>query len=264
MENKLKHKKIIITGASSGIGERLALNIAKNGGIPILIARSADKLNALKESIQKTFQIECFVYVTDLEDSKAIDALATQILIEHEEIHGLINNAGMGIFDYVADLNLEDATRMFELNVLALIRLTKLFLPRLAQNYHAHIINIASQAGKLATPKSSVYAATKHAVLGFTNALRLEVADQGIFVTAVNVGPVRTKFFELADPEGTYLKNINRMMLDPDDIAKKVVEHMFTKRREINMPWWMEVGSKLYGIFPSGMEVILKRQFNKK
>ncbi len=264
MGNKLKHKKIIITGASSGIGERLALNIAKNGGIPILIARSADKLNALKESIQKTFQIECFVYVTDLEDSKAIDALAAQILMEHEEIHGLINNAGMGIFDYVMDLNLEDATRMFDLNVLALIRLTKLFLPRLAQNYNAHIINIASQAGKLATPKSSVYAATKHAVLGFTNALRLEVADQGIFVTAVNVGPVRTKFFELADPEGTYLKNIDRMMLDPDDIAKKVVEHMFTKRREINMPWWMEVGSKLYGVFPSGMEIILKRQFNKK
>ena len=99
-----------------------------------------------------------------------------------------------------------------------------------------HIINIASQAGKIATPKSSVYSATKHAVLGYTNSLRMELSDFQIKVTAVNPGPIGTDFFTIADESGTYAKSVQRYILKPEYVAKKVVDAMLTSTREINLP----------------------------
>src|SRR5699024_9715866 len=117
---------------------------------------------------------------------------------------------------------------------------------------------------KVATPKSSAYAATKHAVLGFTNALRLEAVKEGVKVTAVILGPARTSFFKSEDPEGAYQKNVAQSMLDPDYVAQKVVRHLFTNKIEINLPNWMEMGSALHRLFPNTMERLLKKQFNKK
>ncbi|MUK87203.1 SDR family NAD(P)-dependent oxidoreductase [Ornithinibacillus sp. L9] len=266
MRDKVKQKKIIITGASSGIGEKIAWHIAKSGGIPIMVARSIDKLKQLQTAMKNELDTTSFVYQIDLLDPNQLTATFHSIIDEHVEVHGLINNAGVGIFESANDLSWQDIERMFQLNVYALIKGTKTVLPHFLRNKKGscHIINIASQAGKMATPKSSVYAATKHAVLGFTNAIRLELSEENIFVTAVNLGPVRTAFFKTADPHGTYQQNVARYMLDPDKVAKKVVSVLFTSRREINMPRWMEVGSKLYNLFPGMMEMVLKRQFNKK
>ncbi|WP_371871268.1 SDR family NAD(P)-dependent oxidoreductase [Lentibacillus populi] len=265
VETNVRNKSIIITGASSGIGERIAWHIAENGGTPIMIARSIDKLENLKEKLQRSFDITAHVYQADITDRDAFSNVIQQILLEHKNIHGLINNAGAGVFDYVEDIKMEDIERMFQLNVYALIQGTQLLLPHFSANRRkCHIVNIASQAGKIATPKSAVYAATKHAVLGFTNALRMEVAGKGIYVTAVNLGPVKTNFFKTADPSGSYQKSVSRYMLDPDKTARKVVKNLFRKKREINLPHWMEAGSKFYQLFPGVMEVLLRKQFNRK
>lgn len=125
-------------------------------------------------------------------------------------------------------------------------------------------MNIASQAGKIATPKSSIYSATKHAVLGYTNSLRMELSDQRIFVTAVNPGPIETNFFTIADEKGTYVKNVKKFMLKPEYVAKKVVDAMLTPTREINLPRWMNTGSVVYALFPRLFERLGKRMFNKK
>jgi uncharacterized protein len=137
-------------------------------------------------------------------------------------------------------------------------------LPIMLQQKSGHIINIASQAGKIATPKSSVYAATKHAVLGYTNSLRMELSDQQIKVTAVNPGPIGTNFFTIADESGTYEKSVQRYMLKPEYVAKKVVDAMLTSTREINLPRWMNVGSILFVLFPHLFERVGKRVLNKK
>jgi uncharacterized protein len=137
-------------------------------------------------------------------------------------------------------------------------------LPAMKQRRSGHIINIASQAGKIATPKSSVYSATKHAVLGYTNSLRMEVADDNIYVTAVNPGPIATNFFEVADKQGTYVKNVKRFMLQPEYVAKQVVNRMMTRTREINLPRWMSPGSIFYSLFPRTFELFGKRVFNQK
>lgn len=264
MNKRVANKKVIVTGASGGIGERLVWHIARSGGIPIMLARSIDKLESIQHQIGETFGIQAPIYQVDLLDEIKRNAVFEQIITEHSPVHGLINNAGSGLFEYVESMNWEEARKMFQLNVFALIQGTQQVLTEFLSEGEGHIINIASQAGKMATPKSSIYASTKHAVLGFTNALRMEVGDRNISVTAVNLGPVRTNFFVDADPTGSYQVKVAPYMLDPDRVAKRIVRHLFKKKREINMPGWMEFGSKLYTLFPAGMEFILKSQFNKK
>ncbi|MFD1039213.1 SDR family NAD(P)-dependent oxidoreductase [Virgibacillus byunsanensis] len=264
MQSNLVNKKIIVTGASSGIGERIVWHIAKNGGIPVMLARSVDKLKSLQQVIDETFRTTSFVYQVDLQNENELTTVMKQIVTEHEQVHGLINNAGVGVFDYIKDMQWQDVERMFQLNVFALMRGTQQLLPHFLKHQEGHIVNIASQAGKIATPKSAVYASSKHAVLGFTNALRLEINSDNVYVTAVNLGPVRTNFFATADPEGDYQKNIDRYMLDADHVGKKIVFHLFTRKREINLPWWMELGSKFYQLFPKGFEWILNKQFKRK
>lgn len=259
-----KGKKIIVTGASSGIGEMLVRKIAVNGGIPIMLARSIDKLQQLQQEIEDEFHIQAAYYPVDLTDEQQMDNVVAEILQEHDEIDALVNNAGTGVFQYVIDTRWEDVDLMFRLNVLAVIRMTKLFLPHFLEKKNGHIINIASQAGKISTPKSAVYASTKHAILGFTNALRQELNDTNIHVTAVNLGPVKTNFFTRADPEGNYEKNVGKYMLDPEKVATKIVNYLFTSKREINMPFWMDIGSRFYQLFPGMMEKVFKNQFNKK
>ncbi|UJL44777.1 SDR family oxidoreductase [Virgibacillus sp. NKC19-16] len=264
MRYRLKNKKILITGASSGIGERIAWYIAENGGIPIMLARSIDKLEKQQQLLEQELRAVSFIYQVDLQNETELNAVMNDILLDHKQIHGLINNAGVGKFAYVKDITWQDVDHMYQLNVFALINMTKRTLVHFSQYQEGHIINIASQAAKISTPKSAVYASTKHAVLGFTNALRQEMTGTKINVTAVNLGPVRTNFFAQADPEGTYQRSVERYMLDPDRVAKKVVQHLFTTKREINLPYWMELGGKIYQLFPGLLERVLKRQFNKK
>ncbi|WP_407268836.1 SDR family NAD(P)-dependent oxidoreductase [Radiobacillus sp. PE A8.2] len=261
---ELHNKNIIITGASSGIGEKIATRVAARGANPILVARSETKLEQLQTELTRKFAVECRYYVADLVDVESWKTTLQQIIADAGKVDALINNAGVGIFEYVNEASWESTDRMFQLNVMALIQAVYQVLPHFIEQGHGHIVNIASMAGKIATPKAAVYSSTKHAVLGFSNALRLETAATGVYVTTVNLGPVKTNFFTTADPEGTYQQSVQRYMLDPDQVAKKVVNSLFTKKREINMPGWMDAGSKVYSLFPHLFERLLKNQFNKK
>jgi short-subunit dehydrogenase len=261
---KLSGKNIIITGASSGLGEKIAYEVAKNGGRPILIARRIEQLRTISEAIERQYSVTCPYFQLDIQKIEEIEEIMQRIADEVGSIHVLINNAGFGVFDHVVDINLDEMKSMFELNVFGLIVATKAVLPRMLENNEGHIINVASQAGKLATPKSSVYAATKHAVLGFTNSLRMELMKTNIHVTAVNPGPIRTKFFDTADKSGSYVKNVERYMLEPDFVAKKIVDAINSSKREINVPGWMNAGSMLFQLFPAFLEKTAGKAFFKK
>ncbi|RSK27737.1 SDR family oxidoreductase [Bacillus sp. HMF5848] len=261
--DSLKNKNVVITGASSGIGEKLAYLVAKQGATPILIARSEKKLQDLTISLQQ-YNRQSTYYVLDVSNIKAVEDVFCDIYSKYGHVDVLINNAGFGVFEYVNDIDLDIAKNMFDVNVLGLIACTRAVYPHMAKNKSGHIINIASQAGKFATAKSSVYTATKHAVLGFTNSLRIEARQSGVFVTSVNPGPVATNFFNIADKDGTYVKNVERYMIDPDILAQKIVSVIFTSTREINMPTWMSAGSKLYQLFPRLVEKFSERFVNIK
>ncbi len=153
---------------------------------------------------------------------------------------------------------------MIDVNVLGLMACTGEILPYMREQGFGHIINIASQAGKFATPKSSAYSASKHAVLGYTNSLRMEAARYGVMVTAVNPGPIATDFFSIADETGNYVKSVEKFMLDPEKVAEKVIDSLFTNRREINLPRWMNAGSVFYQIFPYFVEKLGNKLLFKK
>ncbi len=101
-------------------------------------------------------------------------------------------------------------------------------------------------------------------MLGFTNGLRMELAPYGIKLMAVNPGPIQTNFFDVADESGEYVKNIKRFMLDPQTVAKSVVNKLLTNTREITLPRWMGAGAFFYSLMPGVVEKLGGRAFNKK
>ncbi|QTC43413.1 SDR family oxidoreductase [Bacillus sp. V3] len=264
MNDRIKGKNIIITGASGGIGERMALKVAENGGNLALIARRLPRLEELKQTIEDRFQSKVEIYPLDVSDYEEIPGVFQKILNDFGKVHGLINNAGFGIFKEAHEVPFAEVKGMFEVNVLGLMACTGEVLSHMREQGNGHIINIASQAGKFATPKSSAYSASKHAVLGYTNSLRMEAARYGVKVTAVNPGPIATDFFSIADESGTYVKNVEKWMLKPDFVAEKVVDALFTNRREINLPRWMNAGSIVYQLIPSFVEKVGNKLFFKK
>lgn len=265
LNTRLRNKTVLITGASGGLGERIARQCAENGANLILLARNFENLKKLKEELANySSSIKIEIYQADVGDTAELKNIYEEMKLKDITIDVLVNNAGFGMFKTVLETSLEETKNMFQVNVLGLITMTKLVLPDMIQQGSGHIINIASQAGKISTPKSAVYSATKKAVLGFSDSLRMEVKNSDIYITTVNPGPIATNFFHIADESGDYLKNVERWVLKPDDVARKVVDKMFTNTREINLPKLMNAGSKMYMIFPGLVEFLGKKAFFSK
>lgn len=260
----MKNKNIVITGGSSGIGEEVAIRVAKLGARPILIARSEEKLKEISQFIVENLQVDCLYYPLDISDRGEVEKTFADLLEKVGHVDILLNNAGFGIFDAFVDADLDDLERMFQVNVIGLMACTKAVLPSMLERNRGHIINVASQAGKLATPKSSGYSASKHAVLGFTNSLRMELAKTNIYVSSVNPGPIETNFFQIADKSGNYVNNVKKYMLKADYVAEKIVQLMEHPKRELNLPRWMNMGSTLYHLFPSIADKLVGDLLNKK
>lgn len=264
MKKDLAKQNIVITGASSGIGAMLAKKVANHGARPIVIARSEDKLRKLCESINEEEDVDCKYYPLDVSQFAEVERVFQTIMNEIGPIDILVNNAGFGIFEPFSEANFSEIIEMFDVNVFGLFACTKAVLPSMLERNRGHIINIASQAGKIATPKSSVYSATKHAVLGFTNSLRMELVSTNIHISAVNPGPIETNFFAKADKSGNYVKNVRKYMLDADYVATKIVELMMKPKRELNLPYWMNYGSILFHLFPNLFEKVADKFMNMK
>ncbi|MBM7648087.1 short-subunit dehydrogenase [Bacillus ectoiniformans] len=263
MNSRLQGKYVVITGASSGLGAEIARQAAACGAHLVLVARRVDRLEHLKAELERK-NVEVSIHAIDVSKREEVEWGFAAILSSCPRIDVLVNNAGFGVFDEAGDAKWEETEAMFQVNVLGLISCTQMVLPVMKQQRSGHIINVASQAGKMATPKSSVYAATKHAVLGFTNSLRMEAANDGIYVTSVNPGPIATEFFDTADKTGTYAKSVGGWMLKPEEVAKAVIQAIGTNKREINLPKLMNAASFLYSLFPRTVERLGRRAFNKK
>ncbi|HET7629185.1 MAG TPA: SDR family oxidoreductase [Bacillales bacterium] len=261
---RLTGKHVVITGASSGIGAQIALKVAGQGATPVMLARSEEKLTTVCENIKNVTGVDALPYKLDVSDASAVSAVFDRVLDRLGTIDVLVNNAGFGVFDLFHEADIDEAKRMLDVNVLGVMACTRKLLPHFLVRNSGHILNIASLAGKVATPKSAVYSATKHAVVGFSNALRLELAGTNIYVTTVNPGPVETHFFGIADPSGEYVKNVASFMLAPEQVAEKVAAAIGKRKREINVPFSMNVGARLYQMFPSVLDSLVGKWMNKK
>lgn len=251
----IKDKIVVITGASSGLGSELGRQFAQKGATVVLLARNKEKLDELERQIL----IEggsAWSTVLDITHPEAVDSVFREIQKRFEKIDILINCAGLGNFQLFNEMKFDSMKRMFAVNVMGLIACTRAALPLMLQSKQGHLVNIASIAGKITTPKSVVYGATKHAVIGFSDGLRMELEHEGIRVTVVNPGPIRTPFLKFADPSGNYAKKAGRYMLDPRSVAEKILKAVEQNKREINLPRYMGIGAKLYQIFPGFFEKV--------
>src|SRR5688500_13853869 len=189
---EVKGKVVIVTGASSGIGEATAREFAKEGAKLVLAARRVDRLESLaKEIVAMGGGAEALVVQADLSKLEDIQALITKTLEKYGRIDVLVNNAGFGRLDWLENLDpVKDIQSQFDVNVLGVIQTTRQALPIMIKQRAGHVINMCSMAGLVATPTYTIYAACKHAVHGFSEALRREVKPWGIDVSMIYPGEI--------------------------------------------------------------------------
>ena len=248
---------ILITGASGGLAQEIVKLLPQDQ--LILLGRNKEKLVQLYGNHLQAELIEI-----DITDVQAIEELVAELYQRYGKIDVLINNAGDGIFDEFDKISDQDIHQMFEVNTFALMNLSRLVGTLMKETRKGHIINIVSMAGLIATSKSSLYSATKFAAIGFSNALRLELMPYGVYVTTVNPGPIRTAFFDQADPDGTYLKSVDRFLLEPDTVARKIVKTIGKNKRELNLPVLLHLVHKFYTLFPKLADKLAGETFNYK
>lgn len=189
----LKDKVAVVTGASKGIGRQIALDLAREGAHVAVSARSKDKLDTLAGEIE-AMDRRAFIFAGDMSAEADIKSFIKQTFETFGRLDILVNNAGIGHFHSVVDLTTELWDQMFNLNVRGLFIATREALPYLRKAGESMIVNVASLAGKNAFPSGSGYAATKHAVLGFSRCLMLEERKNGVRVLAICPGSVTTNF----------------------------------------------------------------------
>ena len=188
---KLKGKTALVTGASSGIGKETVKSLLEDGATVYAAARRVEKMTDLEA-------IGAHVIPLDVTEEGSLVAAVNQIAKESGSVDILVNNAGYGSYGAVEDVPLEEARRQFDVNIFGLARLTQLVLPGMRKNGYGKIVNISSIGGKIYTPFGAWYHATKHALEGFSDALRLETAPFGIDVVVVEPGGIDTEWGQIA------------------------------------------------------------------
>jgi len=236
----IKGKVVIITGASSGIGEATARQFGQEGAKVVLAARRIDRLELLAQEINAMDTgTETLVVQADLSRLEEIEALISQAMNKFGRIDVLVNNAGFGRLDWLENLDpIKDIQSQFDVNVLGVVQTTRQALPVMIKQRSGHIINMGSMAGLVATPTYSVYAACKHAVHGFSEALRREVKPWGIDVSMIYPGGVTTEFNQHAGIcRKTQATTPRFLLLTAEDVGRAVMQLVRRPRAMWILPW---------------------------
>ena len=223
----------MITGASSGIGEATAGELARRGWHCVLLARRAERLEAIAAEIGAEWE-PC-----DVRDRAQVDEVAARVLARHPAVALLVNNAGVPGRGTFVSTSPETIERVIETNYLGGVWCTRAFmsgLRRAAAAGEAHIVNVVSVAGTIAFAPAGPYAAAKHAQLAFSRSLAATLRPEGIQVHTVLPGFVETEGFT---PRSNLRSGLmRRFVLDSDDIARAIVKAVERGRKEMTVPWF--------------------------
>ena len=214
----------LITGASSGIGETFARELASDKKNLVLVARSQDKLEQIATQLEQKEGIKTTVIPQDLTEPGAGQSLYDEIKAQGLTIDLLINNAGFGDYGNFSQRPLDKQIRMIQLNVTVLTELTGLFLPEMKQRARGGIINVSSIAGFQPLPYMSVYAATKAFVLNFTEALWAENKDSGVNILALCPGPTESEFFKRAEFPDSFAGGDKTSLVASEEVVKEAIK----------------------------------------
>ncbi|MFL6520169.1 MAG: SDR family NAD(P)-dependent oxidoreductase [Chthoniobacterales bacterium] len=217
----------LITGSSSGIGLHLAHEFARHGHPLILVAPVQSELERVAQKITAEHGVNVIVIAKDLENENAAQEIFDELRRNATDVHILVNNAGHGYRGKSWEIPIEHDISMVRLNVEAVLRLTKLFLPPMLQRERGRILNTASVAGFEPGPLLNVYHSTKAFVLSWSEALAVELEKSGVTVTALCPGPTDTDFFPKADLLDTRAFQ-KASVSAPQDVAKAGYEGLMS------------------------------------
>ncbi|NPD03777.1 SDR family NAD(P)-dependent oxidoreductase [Nocardioides sp. zg-1308] len=248
MDTRVGAPVALVTGGSSGIGESTALALLDRGFTVYAVARRVDRMAPLAEAGAHTFAM-------DVTDDDSMVAGIARIIEQQGRIDVLVNNAGYGSYGAVEDVPIEEARRQFEVNVFGLARLVQLVTPHMRARRSGRIVNISSIGGKFYEPFGAWYHATKFAVEGFSDSLRMELRPFGIQVVLIEPGPILTEWNEIARDSllersgsgayATHARKAHEVLTEfdrpgrastPEEVADKIVKAATTRRPAARYP----------------------------
>ncbi len=230
MTSPLKGKVVLVTGASSGIGEATARVLAARGAAVALAARSEERLGFLVREISAAGG-RVLAVKTDVADKDSARDAVERTVGEFGALDVLVNNAGIGLSGRVAELRPEDLRYVFDVNLLGPLNCVQAALPHMGRG--GRIINVSSVVGRRAIPKVGGYCATKFALNALSDALRVEVADRGITVTSVYPGTTRTAFRENSRRTKDEKRGWRPRGVMPEKVAEKISDAAESGGRDI-------------------------------
>jgi dehydrogenase/reductase SDR family member 7B len=263
MNSFFTNKRVWITGASSGIGEALALALAHQGAQLVLSARNESELHRVATKCREAGAGIVIVQVLDLEQHATLPGLVQNVLSKVGKIDVLINNGGISQRSLAKDTALEVDQKLMAINYFGTVALTKAVLPSMLTHHLGHIVTITSLTGKFGTPYRSSYAASKHALHGFFDSLRAELVQASIKVTLVCPGFVRTNVSINAltgsgSKQGTMDEATDKGM-DPDQLARKILRAIENEKEEVYFGGKEVLGVYLKRFFPRYFSKMLQK-----
>jgi len=251
---ELSGQVVVVTGASMGIGEAIAKLFAGQGASVVLLSRDSARAEAARVRIgflDRTAALSC-----DVRHSEEIDRVLALTLHHFKRIDVWINNAGHGLLDSVAQVDMQACHDLFETNFFGVLSAMQAVIPVMRQQGGGAIINISSVAGHIALPFHAAYSASKFALNALGKAARVELKNDRIHVLTVCPGYVRTAFAENS-VRGTELKKVRPDSvrgITAERVAQATLQGYLKQKREVIVPWYMHIPVKLYQLFPGLVE----------
>ncbi|MEJ8544016.1 SDR family NAD(P)-dependent oxidoreductase [Brevibacillus borstelensis] len=257
-----KRQVVVITGATGGLGAALARLHLAQGDLVVATGRSGAGLQALREKLGNPDSLAS--HQLDVTAADMCAQLADLVKRNYGKCDILYNNAGTALFVLFAEMNVSEIKQTVDANLSGLLYVTHAFLPMMLAAKSGHIVNIGSLAGQAASAKAAVYAGSKAAVIRFSEGLRHELADAGIYVTCVMPGPIDTPFLNRADKSGAYRGKVERYLITPEQAAKRILRAVQNKRDEVAMPRRLHLLSLFYRLLPSRLKRLAAPLLNRK
>jgi short-subunit dehydrogenase len=257
-------KVIAITGASMGIGEALAKIFAEHGASIVLLSRDSGRVEAARCRVgntERTLALTC-----DVRNREEIDRVLGLTLHHFGRLDVWINNAGHGMPDSVAAMDMASCQDMFETNLFGTIAAMQAVIPVMKEQRSGAIINISSVAGHIPLPYHAAYSATKFAMNAIGKAARVELTSAGIHVITVCPGYVRTNFSAnvAKGRESKTIRPASQRGITAERVARATFNGYLKKKREVVVPWYMHVPIKIYQLLPGVVEAAMTRMAAQK
>jgi short-subunit dehydrogenase len=258
---KLKGKRVLLTGASAGIGEALAYEMARRGAHLTLVARRQEALEAVRQACERPDDHRCAVI--DLTDYRAAARKVAELSRQVGGFDVVVHNAGISQRSFAVETAIDVDERLMAVDYFAPVAITKALLPEMIQRGHGQIVTVSSLAGKMATPYRSGYSAAKHAIIGFMDALRAETWRQGITVTVLLPGFIATGLsLRALTGDGSPLNQLDDAQkngMEPARCARLMVDAIEADRDEAAMGGREKYGLYLKRFFPRLFNRVIRK-----